>query len=89
MDINQHVNFLNYIEWAIESVPMEIWREYVLSDLQVSYRAEAKLGDRAVVQSEQLGGEDKKRFIHDIFRDKDRKELTRLITCWHAITNSP
>ncbi|HID38493.1 MAG TPA: hypothetical protein EYP36_03145 [Calditrichaeota bacterium] len=89
LDINQHVNFLNYIEWAIESVPMEIWREYVLSDLQVSYRAEAKLGDRAVVQSEQLGGEDKKRFIHDIFRDKDRKELTRLITCWHAITNSP
>jgi len=85
LDINQHVNFLNYIEWAIESVPMEIWRSSVLSDLQVSYRAEAKLGDKVIVESEQQNKENKQRFIHSIIRESDQRELTRLISCWRAI----
>ena len=84
LDMNQHVNFLNYIEWAIETVPKEVWQGYVLSNLQVSYRAEAKQGDRVVVQSEQKSGKKRMEFVHGIRRESDRRELTRLTTCWKS-----
>ncbi|HGY56485.1 MAG TPA: hypothetical protein ENK44_12320 [Caldithrix abyssi] len=84
LDLNQHVNFLNYIEWAIESVPPEIWKQYILKDLQVSYRAEAKLGDRVVVFSEQKNEKENKEFVHSILRANDNRELTRLTSCWKS-----
>ncbi|MEJ2544536.1 MAG: thioesterase, partial [Calditrichaceae bacterium] len=50
LDLNQHVNSVNYIEWALESVPEDIMKEFILSGVEVTYRAESKYGDRVVSQ---------------------------------------
>lgn len=82
LDINQHVNFINYIEWAIETVPRAIWQQYQLYDMQVSFQAESVFGDQIISQTQETKQSNNKRFIHRLQKDADQKELTRLVTVW-------
>lgn len=79
LDINQHVNNARYIEWALESVPLETWRGNHLQSIEISFRAETKYGERVVVQTEHTDGA----FLHQIVSEKDRRTLAVLRTCWH------
>ena len=36
LDMNQHVNNVNYIEWGLESVPEDINRTHILSSIEIS-----------------------------------------------------
>ena len=81
LDINRHVNFINYIEWAVETVPEEVWNNYQLKSMQVAFRAESRYGDRIHSQSTMQTNGDKKHFIHRL-KKEDAHELTRLVTYW-------
>jgi len=76
LDLNQHVNNARYIEWALESVPLEIWRGYQLQSIEISFRAETKYGERVMVQTEQADGT----FFHQIVSEKDKRNLAVLRT---------
>ena len=78
LDINQHVNNVKYIEWALESVPFDIWKIKILSDLEVSFRSETKYGERIIIQSEQDGDD----FIHNVISEDDQRDLALLKTTW-------
>jgi len=78
LDINQHVNNVKYIEWALDSVPLEIWRTKVLSELEVSFRAETKYEECILIQSEQNDGV----FIHHVISENDQRDLALLKTTW-------
>ena len=82
LDLNQHVNSVNYIEWALESVPADIQEKYILTDIEVTYRAESNYGDqiKAQCQVQEEGGYYK--IIHRLQRIFDEKELARLISIW-------
>jgi len=82
LDLNQHVNNARYIEWALESVPLEIWRGYQLQRIEISFRAETKYGERVIVQTEQSDGT----FFHQIVSEKDKRNLAVLRTSWHQTT---
>jgi medium-chain acyl-[acyl-carrier-protein] hydrolase len=51
LDSNEHVNNAVYIEWAVESVPREIFANYQLSGWDVVYRKGAYLGDEVIVNT--------------------------------------
>jgi acyl-ACP thioesterase len=78
LDINQHVNNVKYIEWALESVPFEIWKAKVLSDLEISFRSETKYGESIIIQSERTDDV----FIHNVISEKDQRALALLKTTW-------
>ena len=78
LDINQHVNNVKYIEWALESVPFDIWKSKILYDLEVSFRSETKYGESIIIQSEQKGDD----FIHNVISEKDQRDLALLKTTW-------
>jgi acyl-ACP thioesterase len=78
LDLNQHVNNVKYIEWALETVPLEIWKANVLSDLEISFRSETKYGESIIIQSEQ--NEDI--FTHNVISEIDQRELALLRTTW-------
>ena len=82
LDINQHVNNTRYIEWALESIPLEIWQENQLSGLEIIFRAETKYGERVVVQTEQANHT----FYHQILSDKDNRSLAVLRSIWQKKT---
>ena len=82
LDVNQHVNFINYIVWGLETVPRNIWEDYVLKDLQISFRAESVYGDRVMARSKESQGEAGNVFLHQLKRKEDDLELTRLVSKW-------
>ena len=53
LDANDHVNNAVYIEWAVESVPKEVYMNYRLSGWDVTYRKGAYLGDEIIVNTQE------------------------------------
>jgi medium-chain acyl-[acyl-carrier-protein] hydrolase len=82
LDTNQHVNFVNYIEWAIETVPAETWRDFRLEGLEVSYRAESRYGDRIISEAQEIKQDDRQIYLHCLHKEKDYLETAVLKTDW-------
>ena len=78
LDINQHVNNVNYIEWAIEAVPPELYTSGVISGIEISFRAESRYGDRIISQSQVLDGQ----CLHKLIRDSDQREVAIVRSYW-------
>jgi acyl-ACP thioesterase len=85
LDVNRHVNNVNYIEWGLETIPEEIWQTYLLSDMQITFRAESNYGDRIISQSESQNEDNNKVYIHQLVREENQRELARLRTLWIPI----
>lgn len=82
LDMNQHVNSVNYVEWALEVTPPEFWNQYQLYDLEISFRAESVYGDRVVSQCRVEDQGDHQMLVHRLLRVQDERELTRMVTRW-------
>jgi len=82
LDLNSHVNNARYIEWALESIPDDVFHDYYPSNIEVSFRGEALFGDTVSSRCQQVHGEAERSFLHSIVRESDGRELTRLKTVW-------
>lgn len=85
LDLNNHVNHVAFIEWGIETVPREILQKYSLVEIEAAFRGEAFYGDRVISRTENSIDGEQPVFVHQIVREKDEKELTRLRTKWEAL----
>lgn len=85
LDINQHVNNVNYIEWAIESLPLEIRKIYQLSGFEISFRAESKYGDVIVAETEEIDQNNQKIFVHKLVEQSSQKELAIARSYWNEM----
>ncbi len=85
LDINQHVNNVSYIEWAIESIPKDIQETCVLRELEINFLAEAFLGDNIIARC-QPQNENPNVLLHNIVREENEQELVRLKTAWEPIS---
>jgi acyl-ACP thioesterase len=81
LDINQHVNNVNYIEWLLECCGDYHLNNAVLSDLSVNFLGEALLHDHVRARCQTLDA-DRLRLGHDIRRETDGQELIRAQTTW-------
>jgi medium-chain acyl-[acyl-carrier-protein] hydrolase len=82
LDMNQHVNNVRYVEWAVETVPQEIWQTHKLMEIEVSFRAECVYGDMVISQSDQSEEDGQQVFTHRIVRESDQQELFLARTKW-------
>lgn len=83
MDINQHVNNAHYTAWALETAPESVLRTCLPAEIEVYFRAAAVYGDRVLSRMQCLTG-DNRTFLHQLVKDTDQLELTRLRTRWAA-----
>lgn len=82
IDSNGHVNNVKYIEWAIESVPLEIIKEYTLKRVKVVFEKEAKYGHNVTVEAQIINIDNNViSTIHRIKSDEDI-ETTKLELIW-------
>ncbi len=87
LDINQHVNNVNYIEWLLECRDHDRSNQSVLSELAVNFLGEARLDENVRARRHALDSTGL-RFGHDILREADGKELIRARTTWRStLTN--
>lgn len=84
LDLNQHVNSVNYIEWALECVPAYILKGFILSDVEVTYRAESNYNDRIQSRCQVEIGKKGCKIIHRLQRESDKKELVRMVSTWKS-----
>ncbi len=85
IDLNQHVNNVSYVEWAVETVPQEIWQTHQITEIEVSFREETMYGDVVISQSGQTAEQGQQVFIHRIIRESDGVELFLAKTRWSEI----
>ncbi len=56
VDMLGHVNNARYVEWACDSLPLELFRERRLQWLQVNYQSEVRPGERVAVHAGEHDG---------------------------------
>jgi acyl-ACP thioesterase len=81
LDINQHVNNVNYIEWLLESIPIFGDKTRNLSELEINFLGEAFQGDQVLSRC-YSSNQDDKIFSHRVIRESDQHELIRARTVW-------
>ncbi|MBN2199701.1 MAG: hypothetical protein JW747_07635 [Candidatus Aminicenantes bacterium] len=82
LDLNRHLNFVKSVALGLEAVPDEILARRALSDLEVSFRAEGRKGDRVVAKSGPLSRDEPLQLGHVLLREKDGVELARMASTW-------
>lgn len=83
LDINQHVNNVYYISWALEAVPDNL-ASGCLAELEVAFKAEALYGENvlsrcAISENDETGT----CCLHQICNRESGKELVSLRSRWH------
>ena len=82
LDINQHVNNVNYIEWAIETIPITVLQKYQLTQFEISFRAESKYGESVESYAQDIGIDDEKGYLHSLVNSKTSIELALAKSKW-------
>ena len=79
-DLYHHVNNVKYIQWCIETLPVEFIRSRELYEIDINFRAEGNIGDKLVVKTGpgSVGGI----FNHSITDSSSDKELVRMKSIW-------
>lgn len=80
IDTNDHVNNVQYVEWALEAIPMEIKSNCGLKRIKTVYKKEVNLGDR--IKSEVEIKEDVKEILCRHLISNHEKEACVLETYW-------
>ena len=87
IDSNMHVNNVKYVEWAIESLPLDIVSNYELKELSVVFEKECRYGTEISASYEIRKNEDGVVILHKI-ADIEGKELTVLISKWKKLMSN-
>lgn len=79
LDVNEHVNNAQYVEWTLEAFDLDFHRAHRLKEIEANYLVEALYGDTLSSRCEDLDGQT---FLHSLVRDSDGLELFRARTLW-------
>ena len=81
VDLNNHVNNVVYVDWALETLPPDLIGKLQPASVEISYRAESYYGDRIFSRS-QFIGEEPLTSLHQLVSEKTRKDVARLRVEW-------
>lgn len=82
LDVNRHVNNVNYIEWMLDGFEPEFFEAHHLQELEINYLAEANYGETTAIYREQ---NDSLTFLHSVKNPDDHREFCRARTAWQPI----
>lgn len=78
LDVNGHLNNVNYLDFVLDSFPTEFRKENDLVELDMNFTNEALLGDQVEIQTQQHDSF----FLHTLYRNHGQTELCRIKTLW-------
>jgi len=87
LDFNQHVNNTIYLQWSLESVPVDIQTELLPFQVDIRFTSDSHLGDHIKCFSQQV--DQSPTYIHQIMNMEKNTELTRVQTKWKAFDYGP
>jgi fatty acyl-ACP thioesterase A len=95
MDMNGHINNVTYLAWAMETVPLDVYLDCHLYQIEIDFKAECHSGDALQCLAERVdtpdkfagngAGPDAMAFLHALRRcDGECTELVRARTTWRV-----
>lgn len=78
IDVNGHINNTKYIEWAINSFPMDFYLKNRICGLSINYLAEGFCDEMCSVT---IVKTDERTLISEITRDSDKRKLCTVQFC--------
>jgi medium-chain acyl-[acyl-carrier-protein] hydrolase len=81
IDMYHHVNNIKYVEWILDSFPIEMNQTHRIHTLEINFLGESTQGDEIAIYTEALK-ETRPIFLHNIIRKDDGRELCRARTWW-------
>lgn len=83
IDTNNHVNNTKYVEWAIETIPDDVYENYYLSSLEVVYKKETAYGSMIYSSCKEMIKNDfEGEYTHSITSEDGTAELVLIYTKW-------
>lgn len=83
IDTNDHVNNTKYLEWVLETVPEDVYRDYRMVSLEVIYKKECTFGQKVLALTQQMEGKDQdKLFLHQIRESDAGQDFALARTQW-------
>lgn len=82
IDSNNHVNNVNYVEWAIEAVPQDVISNYELRRIKVIFEKETTYGDKISVSATVKEIDDHNLKSYHKIRNGEGDQLTLLEADW-------
>jgi medium-chain acyl-[acyl-carrier-protein] hydrolase len=83
LDVNLHVNNVKFLQWAIDSYPLDFILNNSPVSVEINYLAESMCGDeiKVLITPDE---EDSPTWNHSVLRVNDNKELCRIRINWVA-----
>ena len=82
IDLNRHVTNTRYLQWALDTLPLEVLEQKQLREVDIIFRAEALLGDTVVSAVAPAGEPDT--YLHQVSSLETGKELVQAMTKWRS-----
>lgn len=81
IDTNRHVNNVKYVDWSIETIPLDTVLNYELKRLKVTYKKETAYGENVKAVTQLSSSDNNVVCIHKIL-DSKGSDLCLLETTW-------
>lgn len=82
IDLNMHVSNIKYIEWVLETVPVDIVLNYRMKRIKIKFEKEITYGHNVNIKSKIIKNEDEIKVLHKI-QDEEGKNITLAETYWY------
>ena len=82
MDVNEHVNNVRYVSWAVDTLPQSIVGEHRLTHLAVDFIGETRVGDRVRVRTGMDARSDQTTSGSEILLNSDGTPVARVVATW-------
>jgi acyl-ACP thioesterase len=79
-DFYRHVNNVKYVEWCIETMPIEFLRKHRLYEIDINFRRESNLREKLKVKTCAESKENS--FIHSITSEDGSRDIVRMRSVW-------
>jgi acyl-ACP thioesterase len=80
LDLYNHVNNTKYIQWILDSFPVEMHQDYAITEFEINFLLEAKMGDETAIHSQKENASPE--FFHCVKRKADNRDICMARTIW-------
>lgn len=81
IDMNGHMNNVHYVRIVVDSYPVEWLDTHLIKELEVNYRAEARLNDELIIKN----STEEDVFLHQVLHKRDDRPVALVKINWAQI----
>lgn len=82
IDLNMHVSNIKYVEWILETVPVDIVLNYKMKKIKIKFEKEITYGHNVIIKSKIIKSEDEVKVLHKV-ENEEGESITLAETYWY------